>query len=74
MNPSDDVAAAWNSILDPAGTIATASGSNTPSTRLRGLGTGLRSREWTAVGITEVACLREMARCLREIREGRVPK
>jgi hypothetical protein len=33
-----------------------------------------RSREWTAVGETEVACLREMARCLREISEGRMEK
>ena len=35
---------------------------------------GRRSREWTAVGQTEVECLVEMARCLREINEGRVPK
>jgi hypothetical protein len=35
---------------------------------------GHRSREWTAVGNTEEECLREMARCLREISEGRVPK
>lgn len=35
---------------------------------------GLRNREWTAVGQTEVECVREMARCLREIGEGRVPK
>jgi hypothetical protein len=34
---------------------------------------GWRSREWTAVGQTEVECVREMARCLREIVEGRVP-
>ena len=33
---------------------------------------GRRSREWTAVGQTEVECVREMARCLREIGEGRV--
>jgi len=33
-----------------------------------------RSREWTAVGETEVECVREMARCLREIGNGRVPK
>jgi len=32
---------------------------------------GKRSREWTAVGLTEVD---EMARCLAEIRDGRVPK
>ncbi len=35
---------------------------------------GRRSREWTAVAQTEVECVREMARCLREISEGRVPK
>ncbi len=35
---------------------------------------GRRSREWTAVGQTEVECVHEMARCLREISEGRVPK
>jgi hypothetical protein len=34
---------------------------------------GVRSREWTAVGATEVEVLREMARCLREIGAGRVP-
>ena len=35
---------------------------------------GKRSREWTAVGPTELACVREMARCLAELREGRWPK
>jgi len=34
---------------------------------------GVRSREWTAIGPTELACLREMARCLREMGAGRVP-
>lgn len=34
---------------------------------------GRRSREWTAVGWSEVECVREMARCLREIAAGRVP-
>jgi hypothetical protein len=34
---------------------------------------GVRSREWTAVGPTEVEVLREMARCLRELGAGRVP-
>ncbi len=33
-----------------------------------------RSREWTAVGQTEAECVREMARCLREIGEWRVPR
>lgn len=37
--------------------------------RIRSLGS-----EWTAVGQTEVECVREMARCLREIGNGRVPK
>lgn len=35
---------------------------------------GHRREEWTAVGQTEVECVREMARCLREISEGGVPK
>ena len=35
---------------------------------------GLRSREWTAVAPTELLVVREMARCLRAISEGRVPK
>jgi len=35
---------------------------------------GRRSREWTAVGYTEDECVREMARCLRLISEGKVPK
>ena len=35
---------------------------------------GRRSREWTAVRQTEQECIREMARCLREIGAGRVPR
>ena len=35
---------------------------------------GRRSREWTAVGQTDEECVREMARYLREISEGRVPR
>lgn len=35
---------------------------------------GRRSREWVAVGPTEARCVREMARCLRELRESRWPK
>lgn len=35
---------------------------------------GVRTREWTAVAPTEVEVVLEMARCLREIVEGRVPK
>lgn len=34
---------------------------------------GHRSREWLAVGASELEVLREMARCLRLIREGRTP-
>jgi hypothetical protein len=34
---------------------------------------GVRSREWAAKASTEEGVLREMARCLRGIREGRVP-
>lgn len=35
---------------------------------------GQRSREWTAVAPTEERVVIEMARCLREIGAGRVPK
>ena len=35
---------------------------------------GLRRREWTSVAATEEGVLAEMARCLREIAAGRVPK
>ena len=35
---------------------------------------GERSREWTAAGVTELDVLNEMARGLRDISEGRVPK
>jgi hypothetical protein len=35
---------------------------------------GLRSREWTARAESEEAVVREMARCLREIGQGRAPK
>ncbi len=34
---------------------------------------GLRSREWTAIGSSELEVVVEMARCLREIKEGRAP-
>ena len=34
---------------------------------------GLRSREWTCVGQTEVRVLREIAKALRAISEGGVP-
>ena len=37
-------------------------------------GVGRRTHEWTAVGQTELGVVREMGRCLREIREGRVPE
>ena len=35
---------------------------------------GRPKKEWIAVGPTEVACVREMARCLGEIRDGRWPR
>jgi len=35
---------------------------------------GKRSRESTSVGATEVDVVREMARCLTEIGQGRVPR
>ena len=34
---------------------------------------GKRSREWTAVGRTELECVQVMARRLGELREGRWP-
>ena len=41
-----------------------------PSERAHG---GVRSGEWTTVGPTELEVISELARCLRLIREGRVP-
>lgn len=35
---------------------------------------GTRSREWIATAPTEEGVVREMARCLREIGEGRAPR
>ena len=35
---------------------------------------GARRREWTAIAETELDVVREMARCLRVIAEGSVPK
>ena len=35
---------------------------------------GKRRREWTAVASTEEAGVREMARCLRVISQGRIPR
>jgi hypothetical protein len=35
---------------------------------------GIRRREWIARAPTELGVLREMARCLAELREGRVPE
>ena len=35
---------------------------------------GKRSREWTAVGQTELHCVQEMARCLGELKAGRWPR
>ncbi|MEP7378376.1 MAG: hypothetical protein ABI725_02320 [Chloroflexota bacterium] len=35
---------------------------------------GKRSREWTAVHPTQEGVIREMARCLREIAAGGVPR
>ncbi len=35
---------------------------------------GKRPREWIAVAPTEVMCVREMARRLRELGEGRWPR
>jgi hypothetical protein len=35
---------------------------------------GGRSRQWTAVAPTQAGVLREMARCLRAIGNGKVPR
>jgi hypothetical protein len=35
---------------------------------------GRRSREWRAGGLADVECMLEMARCLRELGQGRAPK
>jgi len=35
---------------------------------------GPRSREWTAIGSTELEVVAEMARCLREIAKRKVPR
>ena len=35
---------------------------------------GVRSRQWTAVAQTELEVVCELARCLRLIRDGRVPE
>jgi hypothetical protein len=35
---------------------------------------GICKREWAAMAATEEAVVAEMARCLREISAGRVPK
>ena len=35
---------------------------------------GLRNRGWTAIALTEEGVVREMARCLAEIRAGRAPR
>ncbi len=35
---------------------------------------GLRSREWTAVARSEEGVVREMARCLRDLGQGRAPR
>lgn len=35
---------------------------------------GHRSREWTAIAPTQTRVVREMARCLRQLAEGRTPQ
>ncbi|MGZ8803500.1 MAG: hypothetical protein ACXWZL_13065 [Mycobacterium sp.] len=35
---------------------------------------GLRNKEWTAVGRSELHVVQVMAHCLREISAGRVPR
>lgn len=80
---TDDLEAAWDELHDatPAGWVVGRPRFHDernewhqyafdPSERPK---VGKRSREWTAVGHTEVACVMEMARCLREISAGRWP-
>ena len=35
---------------------------------------GARSREWTVIGNSDIEVVGEMARCLREIAVGRIPR
>ncbi len=57
----------------PTSRTASCRGRCTPFDLTERAKVGRRQREWTAIGETEVECVRAMARCLREIREGRVP-
>ncbi len=79
-----DLEAAWNAVHDatPAGWhVGRPSYHNErdewlmyafdPSERAK---VGIRSREWTARAESEEAVVREMARCLAELREGRPPR
>ena len=76
----DNIEAAWDAVFDalPAG-WAVGRPSYYPERRewqqyafdsFEVAKVGARSREWTAIGATEVECLREMARCPREIERG----
>jgi hypothetical protein len=82
---ADDLARAWDAIraATPAGWFVSQPvyeqgrtppwSQNAFDTTTRSMA-GLQPREWTTLGMTEVDCLREMARGLLEITECRVPK
>lgn len=79
----DDLEAAWEALhgATPAGWFVGRPGPRHGGTfamyafdTTERVAIGKRSREWTAVGQTEVECVREMAGRLREISEGRVPR
>jgi hypothetical protein len=84
MTDSDELEAAWNAFHDatPPGwyvgrpsyhderhewTMCAFDQRERPSV-------GVRSREWSAVGATEIGVLNEMARCLLELGHGRAPR
>ena len=79
----DDLEAAWNDLHDvmPSGWVAGRprlrddshvweQAAYRPKERHDA---GRRKDEWLATGPTEAECVAEVARCLREIREGRWP-
>lgn len=84
-HPGADLEAAWDEVHDAlppgwyAGRAHLHDGRRPPvweqyayDTRERPVA-GKRSREWTAEAPTELECVLEMARCLREIAAGRWP-
>ena len=85
MPDVDELAEAWPSSTPlstycPAGgsvawdRATAAAGRCTPFDQTEKAHIGRRSREWTAEALSELECVYEMARCLREIGEDRVPR